>query len=144
MEDRSKIDSKAKKEADTFGTNYGNLEVQKKILAGAASDGPKAVEVAKKDLETMLTWWNKKEWKMEERFDLPAFKVNSTVVRLNSGGLLLYAPSRIREEEGFASWLDSLGKVEWIVIGSSFHTLSLPNVLARYPEVSWFLTLALV
>ena len=136
MEDRSKIDSKAKKEADTFGTNYGNLEVQKKILAGAASDGPKAVEVAKKDLETMLTWWNKKEWKMEERFDLPAFKVNSTVVRLNSGGLLLYAPSRIREEEGFASWLDSLGKVEWIVIGSSFHTLSLPNVLARYPEVS--------
>ena len=144
MEDRSKIDSKAKKEADTFGTNYGNLEVQKKILAGAASDGPKAVEVAKKDLEKMLTWWNKKEWKMEERFDLPAFKVNSTVVRLNSGGLLLYAPSRIREEEGFASWLDSLGKVEWIVIGSSFHTLSLPNVLARYPEVSWFLTLALV
>ena len=143
MGDRSKIDSKAKKEADTFGTNYGNLEVQKKILAGAASDGPKAVEVAKKDLETMLTWWNKKEWKMEERFDLPAFKVNSTVVRLNSGGLLLYAPSRIREEEGFAAWLDSLGKVEWIVIGSSFHTLSLPNVLARYPEVSWFLTLAL-
>ena len=143
MEDRSKIDSKAKKEADTFGTNYGNLEVQKKILAGAASDGPKAVEVAKKDLETMLTWWNKKEWKMEERFDLPAFKVNSTVVRLNSGGLLLYAPSRIREEEGFAAWLDSLGKVEWIVIGSSFHTLSLPNVLARYPEVSWLLTLAL-
>ena len=29
-----------------------------------------------------------------------------------------------------------LGKVEWIVIGSSFHTLSLPNVLARYPEVT--------
>ena len=28
------------------------------------------------------------------------------------------------------------GKVEWIVIGSSFHTLSLPNVLARYPEVT--------
>ena len=29
-----------------------------------------------------------------------------------------------------------LCKVEWIVIGSSFHTLSLPNVLARYPEVA--------
>ena len=29
-----------------------------------------------------------------------------------------------------------LCKVEWIVIGSSFHTLSLPNVLARYPEVT--------
>ena len=112
--------------------------MQKKILAGAASDGAKAVEVAKKDLEKMLTWWNKTDWTMEERFDPPASKVNSTVVRLNSGGLLLYAPSRIREEEGFAAWLESLGKVEWIVIGSSFHTLILPSVIARYPEVSCF------
>ena len=75
MEYRAIIDSKAKKEADTFGTNYGNPEVQKKILAGAASDGAKAVEVAKKDIEKMLSWWNKKEWKMEERFDPPPFKV---------------------------------------------------------------------
>ena len=138
MEDRSKIDPKAKKEAASFGSDYSNPEVQKKILAGAASDGEKALEQAKKDLEKMLTWWKKKEFTMEERFDLPSFNVNSTVVRLNSGGLLLYAPSRIREEGGFAAWLDSLGKVEWIVIGSSFHTLSLPNVLARYPEVSEF------
>ena len=138
MEDRSKIDAKAKKQAASFGSDYSNPEVQKKILAGAASDGAKAVEVAKKDLEKMLTWWNKKDWTMEERFDPPAFKVNSTVVRLNSGGLLLYAPMRIREEEGFAAWLESLGKVEWIVIGSSFHTLILPTVLARYPEVSCF------
>ena len=138
MEDRSKIDPKAKKEAANFGSDYSNPEVQKKILAGAASDGEKALEQAKKDLEKMLTWWKKKEFTMEERFDLPSFNVNSTVVRLNSGGLLLYAPSRIREEDGFAAWLDSLGKVEWIVIGSSFHTLSLPNVLARYPEVSEF------
>ena len=136
MEDRSKIDAKAKKQAASFGSDYSNPEVQKKILAGAASDGEKAVEAAKKDLEKMLTWWRKKDWKMEERFDLPAFKVNFTVVRLNSGGLLLYAPMRIREEVGFAGWLDSLGKVEWIVIGSSFHTLILPYVLARYPEVS--------
>ena len=41
-------------------------------------------------------------------------KVNSTIVRLKSGGLLLYAPSRIREEDGFAAWLDGLGKVESI------------------------------
>ena len=136
MADKSKYDAKAKKQAASFGSDYSKPEVQKKILAGAASDGEKAVEVAKNDLEKMLTWWNKKDWKMEEKFDPPASKVNSTVVKLNSGGLLLYAPSRIREEEGFAGWLDSLGKVEWIVIGSSFHTLSLPSVLARYPEVS--------
>ena len=106
MEDRGKIDAKAKKEAAGFGMDWTKPEVQKKVLAGAASDGEKAVEQAKKDLEQMLTWWKKNDWKMEERFDLPAFKVNSTVVRLNSGGLLLYAPSRIREEEGFAGWVN--------------------------------------
>merc|ERR1719167_75686 len=134
MEDRSKIDAKAKKASATMGTDFGNPETHKKVLAGAASDGERAVEVAKKDLEKLMVWWNKKEWTMEERFDPPPSKVNSTIVRLKSGGLLLYAPSRIREEDGYAAWLDGLGKVEWIVIGSSFHTLSLPNVLARYPE----------
>ena len=104
-EDRGKIDAKAKKGAASRGMDFTKPEVQKKILAGAASESEKAVEQAKKDLEQMLTWWKKNDWKMEERFDLPAFKVNSTVVRLNSGGLLLYAPSRIREEEGFAGSL---------------------------------------
>ena len=35
---------------------------------------------------------------------------------------------------GFGAWLESLGKVSWIVVASSFHTLSLPNVLSRFPE----------
>ena len=75
MEDRSKIDAKAKKASATMGTDFGNPETHKKVLAGAASDGERAVEVAKKDLEKLMVWWNKKEWTMEERFDPPPSKV---------------------------------------------------------------------
>ena len=49
------------------------------MLAGAASDGERAVEVAKKDLEKLMVWWNKKEWTMEERFDPPPSKVRCIV-----------------------------------------------------------------
>ena len=75
MEDRSKIDAKAKKASATMGTDFGNPETHKKVLAGAASDGERAVEVAKKDLEKLMVWWNKKEWTMAERFDPPPSKV---------------------------------------------------------------------
>ena len=43
MEDRSKIDAKAKKASATMGTDFGNPETHKKVLAGAASDGERAV-----------------------------------------------------------------------------------------------------
>ena len=98
---------------------------------------------------------------MEERFTVPTpMQLNSMVVKLNSGAILLFAPVRVRDEVslhnetqkrdvrqdlglrcsfdciqvGFGAWLESLGKVSWIVVASSFHTLSLPNVLSRFPE----------
>jgi len=134
MEDRGMIEEKSKKTSKSYGMDWGSEEVRKAILAGAASDGEEAVETAKADLERLLTWWNKTEWTMEERFSLPPFTVSSMVVKLNSGSLLLYAPTRIRDEVEFGAWLDSLGKVEYLVIASATHTLSLPAVLARYPE----------
>ena len=39
----------------------------------------------------------------------------------------------------FGSWLDGLGKVEWVVVASSFHTLFLTCVLERYPEAKVYL-----
>merc|ERR1719285_587930 len=60
--------------------------------------------------------------------------LNSLVVKLNSGAVLLYAPVRVRDEVDFGSWLESLGSVDWLVVASSFHTLYLPSVLARYPQ----------
>ena len=32
----------------------------------------------------------------------------------------------IREEHGFKAWLDGLGRVDWVVVGSCYHTLYLP------------------
>jgi len=109
--------------------------VRNKVRAGAASDGPKALEKVEADLELASALFNKEEWTMEERFTLPPpMQLNSMVVKLNSGAILLFAPVRVRDEVGFGAWLESLGKVSWIVVASSFHTLSLPNVLSRFPE----------
>ena len=139
--------------------------MRNKVRAGAASDGPKAVEKVEADLELASALFNKEEWTMEERFTIPPpMQLNSMVVKLNSGAILLFAPARIRDEVrqsnlasestcflrrnpkhvlrnqiptqvGFGAWLEGLGsEVAWIVVPSSFHTLSLPNVLARFPE----------
>ena len=146
--------------------------MRKKVRAGAASDGPKALETVEADLVSVTSMFNKEEWTMEERFTIPPpMQLNSMVVKLNSGAILLFAPVRIRDEAsqlklktsaaseennpkhvpafkfntqvGFGAWLEGLGtEVAWIVLPSSFHTLSLPNVLARFPQakVFWLLS----
>lgn len=134
MEQKGFTSSKEKKAAKGFGMDYNDETARAKILAGAASEGEKAVENVAADLEKIQGWWNKMEWTNEERFSVPPHVLNCMVVKLNSGSLLLYAPVRVRDEVGFRSWLDGLGKVEWIVISSSFHTLWLPAILARYPD----------
>ena len=134
-EDRSSIEIKDKEQAKNMSMDFGNDEVQKKILAGAATEGKKAVETVTKDLEQVVARWAKTEWTMEERFTAsPPVKLNSFVVKLNSGSLLLYAPVRVRDELEFGVWLEQLGKVAWVVVASSYHTLFLPSILARFPE----------
>jgi len=134
VEDTSLTNTKGKKEAKGFGMDWTDRKVKEKVLAGAASEGGRAVEVVEADLARMEVWWNKTEWTMEERFSVPPGKLNSMVVKLSSGSVLLYAPVRVRDEVGFGAWLESLGRVEWIVVASSFHTLFLASVLARFPE----------
>ena len=56
------------------------------------------------------------------------------VVKLNSGGILLYSPVKIQENSDLWRWLEQQGKVEWVVLGSSEHTLQLPAVLAMFPS----------
>jgi len=58
------------------------------------------------------------------------------VVKMNNGDVMLYSPVRVREENGFAEWLESIGPVKWLVLGSSAHTLEIPSVLDRYPEAT--------
>lgn len=56
------------------------------------------------------------------------------VVKLNNGGLLLYCPVGVQQGSEFSNWLKTQGEVEWIVLGSSEHTLQLPDVLASFPS----------
>ena len=123
-----------KNEAKAFGMDPSSVVFQRKCLEGAALRGPRAVEVCKKDLEKSLKLFNQKTFTDEEVEGMMNTKLRMFVVRLNSGSLLLYSPCRVREDAGLKAWLDSLGRVEWIVVGSCYHTLSLPSIISQYPQ----------
>jgi len=126
----------AKKMAKFMGMDMASNEYREKVLAGASSYGEEAVAAAKKDLDTAAVWWKKKTWKKEEIFDVPPFLLNMIVVKLNGGGLLLYAPVRVHKEEAhlLCSWLESLGPVQYIVCASSYHTLLIHDAIKAFPD----------
>ena len=85
-----------------------------------------------------------------EAGDAPLVTENMVVVKLENGGLLLYCPVGVQQVRKkprkrrsslikshniqgseFSNWLKTQGEVAWIVLGSSEHTLQLPDVLAR-------------
>ena len=73
--------------------------------------------VAEADMSTAKEWSSKAEKgevSTEEIFKLPPWALNTLVVRLNSGGLMLFAPVKIQEE--MAEWLAERGTVQWIVL----------------------------
>ena len=126
---------KAKEEAKAFGMDVTSEKFREKVLKSAALFGEDVLDVAKKDLETAKYWYNRKSITNEEIFQAGSFPVvNMFVVKLNSGGLLLYAPVRIRQEVGLGDWLASLGPVEWIVVASSYHTLNIQAAAQQYPD----------
>jgi len=124
----------AKNEAKAFGMEPTSAEFQKKVLESAARLGPEMVEICKKDIEKAIKQFNKKTFTDEELKECLTSKLRMFVVKLTGGSLLLYSPCRIREDTGLKSWLDSLGRVEWIVVGSSYHTLNLQAVVSQYPH----------
>jgi len=133
-ENKSLTSKKAKEEAKAFGMDPSDEAYQEKCLKAAALHGDEMVEVAKKDLETAKYWSNKETITDEEIIEAGPNQLNSFVIKLNSGSLLLYAPVRIRDEVGFGDWLATLGKVEWIVVASAYHTLNIKAVAERYPD----------
>ena len=134
FEDAGATREEAKQEAKAFGMDPSSAEFRRKCLEAAATHGPRAVEVCKADLEKSVEIFNKKTFSEEELKDVLTSKLRMFVVRLSNGSLLLYSPCRIREDAGLKTWLDSLGRVDWIVVGSSYHTLSLPAVIKQYPQ----------
>ena len=105
-----------------------------KVLEGAKCHGADFVEIIRKDLSTYRELSVKLEKDPTDLTDVPYYRLNMFVYKMPNGGLLLYAPVRIREEFGFGEWLDGLGKVEWIIVGANSHTLYIRLALERYPE----------
>jgi len=106
------------------------------VMAGAKTYGEQAVAMAKQDLEIAESWWKTENWTKETIFDIPPFMLNMIVVKLNGGGLLLYAPVKVHKEapELILSWLESLGPVQWIVVASAAHTLLIHDAVKAFPD----------
>jgi hypothetical protein len=118
-----------------LGVDLANDKFADKVKESAAKYGEEMARVAEADMSTAKEWSEKAEKgeiSTEEIFKLPPWALNTIVVRLNSGGLMLFAPVKIQEE--MADWLAERGTVQWVVLPSSAHTLSLPNVVKRFPD----------
>ena len=127
-ENMAMTDKKTKDGMKVLGIDPTSEEFKEKALAGAASHGPAAEELCRQDLVTALEWYNKTSLTPEEERLAFSDKKRMYVVRLATGELLLYNAIRVREEHGFKAWLDGLGRVAWVVIGSCFHTSFLPHI----------------
>ena len=106
----SLLTPQGKQQAKALGTDPADPDYAPKVLAGARSYGERAEQVAHQDIEKAVDLFSRESISESEQLDLIPWKINSFVVKLNSGSLLLYAPVRIRDELGFADWLDGLGR----------------------------------
>ena len=86
--------------------------------------------------------WKTENWTKENLFDIPPLIPNMIVVKLNGGGLLLYAPVKVHKEapELLFSWLESLGPVQWLVVGSGAHIHVIPDAIkgSRFLQIVAF------
>ena len=117
-----------------MGWDLTSETFRKQVLEGASSHGPQYVDIAKKDLDGLVEFYNKTKFTLSEERLAFNKELRMMVARLTGGALLLYCPVRIREEHAFKAWLDKLGRVEWIIVGSSAHTNYLPGAMTLYPD----------
>ena len=108
-----------------------------KIMEAAKLVGEEAVKQAEKDWSTLKDYLviDPKEGVKGEY--CKAFRQDSimVVVKLPSEELMLFNPVPIHEGTKLDEWMKTMGKVKVIVIGSSFHTLFMPETFKRYPDV---------
>ena len=136
MEGMSYTRNENKKNAKMIGMDPTTKEYREKVLAAAKEYGDEALAVAKKDLENASAWWKKDTWTKEEIFTASPQLLNMIVVKLNGGGLLLYAPVKIHKKAGHLlfTWLQSLGPVQWLMVPSATHTLLLHDAIEAFPD----------
>ena len=111
-------------------------ENYEKIMEAAKLLGDKTMEQAEKD------WSSLKDYVAIDPKDgtkgeyCKAYRQDSimVVVKLPNGELMLYNPIPIHDGTKLGEWMKTMGEVKFIVIGSCYHTLFLPETLRKYPE----------
>ena len=115
-----------------FGMDIDDEKYVATVLREAEKDGKK--ELGEKDLETQRLIWSVPADGFTDELLKKAgpWSQNMMVVKLNSGGVLLYCPVKLHQD--MVDFIATLGPVEWIVLGSSAHNNYPPGVIARYPR----------
>jgi len=122
-----------------LGMDFTKEDACWRVMQGAEAFGREASHVALQDLDNSRALFDSiaQDGKTQQNIRAAGANENMmTVVKLNNGDVMLYSPVRVREEFGFAEWLDSIGPVKWIVLGSSAHTMEVASVLERYPDAT--------
>jgi len=107
-----------------------------KILSRAKKEGEASEVQFKKDWEKWKEYFliDPKEGLKGEYCRKVTGVLNSVVVRLKSGDLLLYCPVVVHDSTSLDKLIEDLGTVKYIVIGSCFHTNYLPETTKRFPD----------
>jgi len=107
-----------------------------KIMEAAKLLGDKTVQQAEKDWSSLKKYFAIDPKDGENGEYCKAYRQDSimVVVKLPNGDLMLYNPIPIHEGTKLGEWMKTMGKVKFIVIGSCYHTLFLPETLTRYPD----------
>ena len=121
------------------GVKYGLSSEEKnyeKVMDAAKLGGNEEVEQAKKDWKVFMDYCAIVPAVGEQGQYLKANRMilNMVVVKLQSGGILLYSPIQVHDGTTLDKWLNDLGPVKYIVIGSCNHTTYLPSTISRYPD----------
>jgi len=134
------FDPSGKAMAAMFGMDFSDEENCWRIMRNAEQFGREVSDQTLKDLEKAkaINDLVEKKGKCDETLKaVGPFTLFMPVVKLNNGDVLLYCPVRVRDETGFAEWLEGIGPVKWIVVGSSAHTLMIPSIMKRYPDATY-------
>ena len=137
IEQTSITKTENRKQAGSLGFRPDSEEFKNKALNAAMKYGDEAVAVSKNDVEKLKSWFTRESFPKEEIFSIVGPKcLNMMVVKLNSGGLLLYAPVKVHMDAKhlLVEFLESLGPVKYLVAASSAHTLFLPDAIKAFPD----------
>ena len=111
-------------------------ENYEKIMEAAKLLGEKTMEQAEKDWSSLKDYMAIDPKVGTNGEYCKAYRQDSimVVVKLPNGELMLYNPIPIHDNTKLGEWMKTMGEVKFIVIGSCYHTLFIPETLRKYPD----------